>query len=62
MSTQLPTGIGHTDTVQGVLYYTRDQLIDYGQRCAVDFMAKIDQSRMRHNSSGQTAVDTEVAV
>jgi len=41
-------------TVEGNrLMYTRAQMIDYGQACAEDAMAKIDASRMKHNASGQ---------
>lgn len=54
--TQIPPGITRDDTEPGKLYYTQQQLIEYGSRCAADFMRKIDLSRIRSNASGQSEV------
>jgi hypothetical protein len=53
MNTEMPIGIDQAETEPGKRYYTRENLIDYGQRYAEDFQRKIDISRMRSNSSGQ---------
>lgn len=33
--------------------YTAEQMREYGQICAGQFMCDVDTSRMRHNASGQ---------
>lgn len=40
MNTQLPRAITRDETQHGKLYYTRKQLIDYGQRCVKDAAKK----------------------
>ena len=49
----LPKGITRDDTQHGRMYYTLQQMRDYGRACAAAHMAQIDAARMRHNSSGQ---------
>lgn len=39
MTTPLPRAITRDETEHGKLYYTRQQLIDYGKRCVEDATA-----------------------
>jgi hypothetical protein len=48
-----PICIDRDETEQGKRYVTCEQMTEYSQRYAEDFMRKIDISRMRSNSSGQ---------
>lgn len=48
---ELPPGIERDQTEHGKLYYTRRQMIEYGQRCA-----DAERSRIETNSK-RTAMD-----
>lgn len=54
MMPKLPT----PETVDGNrLMYTRSQMVEYGEACAVARIMEIDASRAKHNTSGQPKTD-----